>query len=107
MRVGVLGGGLLGCCTALALADRGLEVVLFDRNQDLLSRAAIANEGKIHLGYMYAADPSLLTARAMMEERLPSRPSFSDLLKPPQMRSRRRSLLRMWYIGTASTARKL
>lgn len=50
MRVAVLGGGLQGCCIALALADRGVEVTLFDRNDDLLSRTAVANEGKIHLG---------------------------------------------------------
>jgi len=67
MRVGVLGGGLQGCCTALALAARRIPVTLFDRNDRLLSRAAIANEGKIHLGYMYANDPSQSTARMMMQ----------------------------------------
>jgi glycine/D-amino acid oxidase-like deaminating enzyme len=67
MRVAVLGGGLQGCCTALALAERGVDVVLVDQNQSLLSRTATANEGKIHLGYMYAADPTLATARTMME----------------------------------------
>src|SRR5688572_10701227 len=66
MRVGVLGGGLQGCCVALALADRGAEVTLFDRNPSLIMRAGVANEGKIHLGYMYAGDPSLQTARTMM-----------------------------------------
>src|ERR1700759_2739598 len=65
MKVGVLGGGLQGCCVALALAER-CDVVLFDRNPALLSRTAIANEGKIHLGYMYAGDPTFATARMMM-----------------------------------------
>jgi monoamine oxidase len=67
MRVGVLGGGLQGCCVALSLAERGVDVTLFDRNDRLLSRAAVANEGKIHLGYMYANDPSHSTARMMMQ----------------------------------------
>jgi glycine/D-amino acid oxidase-like deaminating enzyme len=66
MRIAVLGGGLQGCCVALALADRGANVILFDRNDALLSRTAVANEGKIHLGYMYVADPTLSTARTMM-----------------------------------------
>lgn len=66
MHAGVLGGGLQGCCVAIALAERGARVTLFDRNQALLSRAAVANEGKIHLGYMYAGDPTLATAKAMM-----------------------------------------
>jgi glycine/D-amino acid oxidase-like deaminating enzyme len=66
IRVGVLGGGLQGCCTAIALAARKAKVTLFDKNHTLLSRAAIANEGKIHLGYMYAGDPTLSTAKTMM-----------------------------------------
>jgi glycine/D-amino acid oxidase-like deaminating enzyme len=55
-----------GCCCALALAERDVDVILFDRNQQLLSRAGAANEGKVHLGYMYANDPSYSTARMMM-----------------------------------------
>jgi hypothetical protein len=66
IRVGVLGGGLQGCCAALTLADRGVHVTLFDRNDALVTRAGAANEGKIHLGYMYAGDPSLRTAKKMM-----------------------------------------
>jgi glycine/D-amino acid oxidase-like deaminating enzyme len=67
MTVAILGGGLQGCCIALALADRGHSVVVFERNSSILSRTAVANEGKIHLGWMYAADPSLATARMMIE----------------------------------------
>ena len=77
MRVGVLGGGLQGCCIALALADRGVKVTLFDKNDALLSRAAVANEGKIHLGYMYAGDPTLSTAKTMMQGAL----SFAPFLE--------------------------
>jgi glycine/D-amino acid oxidase-like deaminating enzyme len=76
MRVAVLGGGLQGCSTALALAHRGVEVALFDRNAALLSRTAIANEGKVHLGYMYAADPTLATAKTMMAGALAFAPFF-------------------------------
>lgn len=80
MRIGVLGGGLQGCCTALALAERGLHVVLFDKNKGLLTKAAIANEGKIHLGYMYAADPTLLTAKTMMTGAFAFAPFFERYL---------------------------
>lgn len=66
MRIGILGGGLQGCCAALALADRGARVTLFDRNHALITKAGAANEGKIHLGYMYAGDESLRTAKTMM-----------------------------------------
>lgn len=77
MQVGVLGGGLQGCCVALALADRGVKIILFDKNDRLLSRAAVANEGKIHLGYMYAGDPTLATAKMMMAGAL----SFAPFLE--------------------------
>src|SRR2546425_7382138 len=80
MHVAVLGGGLQGCCTALALAQRGANVTLFDRNELLLSRAAVANEGKIHLGYMYAGDPTLSTARMMMRGALAFAPFFARQL---------------------------
>lgn len=83
MRVGVLGGGLQGCCTALALAERGLEVTLYDRNERLLSRAAVANEGKIHLGYMYAGDPTLATAKTMIAGALAFGPFLERHLARP------------------------
>ena len=73
-RVGILGGGLQGCCIALELASRGFSVTLVDENDALLTRTAVANEGKIHLGYMYAADPSLRTARTMMSGALAFQP---------------------------------
>src|SRR3954468_15739087 len=76
MRVAILGGGLQGCSIALALADRQVQSTIFDRNDQLLSRAAVANEGKIHLGYMYANDPGCATARMIMQGALAFAPFF-------------------------------
>ena len=76
MHVAVLGGGLQGCSVALALADKGVKVCIYDKNEKLLSKAAIANEGKIHLGYMYAGDPSLNTAKMMMRGAMAFEPFF-------------------------------
>ncbi len=83
MRVGVLGGGLQGCCTALALAERAVKVSLFDKNDALLSRTAVANEGKIQLGYMYAGDPTLSTAKTMMAGALAFAPFLERHLSRP------------------------
>lgn len=66
MRVAVLGGGLQGVSAALELAARGVIVDLFDKNTVLLSQAGTRNEGKIHLGYVYAADSTFATARTMI-----------------------------------------
>ena len=74
MRIGVVGGGLAGCLTALDYAERGHAVVLFEQEPRLLSRASTANEGKIHLGYCYAADPGFRTAERLIEDALLFRP---------------------------------
>ena len=66
MRVAVLGGGLQGSCVAMALASAGVPVDLYDRNDALLNEASVRNEGKLHLGYVYAHDRSLQTARLML-----------------------------------------
>jgi glycine/D-amino acid oxidase-like deaminating enzyme len=65
-RVAVLGAGMQGTCVALELAARGCAVDLYDRAEAPLTGAAVVNEGKIHLGFIYALDPTLATARRML-----------------------------------------
>jgi hypothetical protein len=84
VTLAVLGGGFQGCCVALALSLRGVRVTLFDRGKSLMSRTAVANEGKVHLGYMYAADPSLKTARTMVAGALAFGPFIARVLGRPQ-----------------------
>src|SRR6476659_3392553 len=107
MRVGVLGGGLQGCSIALALADRGVKVTLFDKNNALLSRAASANEGKIHLGYMYAGDPTLSTAKMMMQGALSFAPFLERYVGNTDQRSSRGQGASLFRIGFGSPASSL
>jgi glycine/D-amino acid oxidase-like deaminating enzyme len=65
MRVAVLGAGFQGTCVALELATRGVAVDLYDRNDACITQAGLRNEGKIHLGFVYANDRSRRTARLM------------------------------------------
>ncbi|MEM7505926.1 MAG: FAD-dependent oxidoreductase [Pseudomonadota bacterium] len=65
MRIAIIGGGFAGVATALELADRGTEIHIFERAERALSGASRHNEGKIHLGYIYAQDRSLRTADLM------------------------------------------
>lgn len=65
-RVAVLGAGIMGSSSALFLARKGAQVTLIDALSKPFSGASRWNEGKIHLGYLYAADPSLKTARALL-----------------------------------------
>ena len=63
----VLGAGLQGTSVALELARRGVAVTLLDRDALPMNRASLRNEGKIHLGFIYANDRSLATAYLQLD----------------------------------------
>jgi glycine/D-amino acid oxidase-like deaminating enzyme len=65
--VAVLGAGIQGCCIALELARRGHRIDLYDRCAAPVTQASYWNEGKIHLGLVYANDPTQQTYRRMLE----------------------------------------
>jgi glycine/D-amino acid oxidase-like deaminating enzyme len=75
-RALVLGAGLQGITSAFALHDAGYAVRILDRQPVPFNRASLRNEGKIHLGLVYANDPSFQTARLMLESAL----AFGPLL---------------------------
>ena len=66
VRIAILGAGGVGVCAALELVNRGYKVDLYDENAVAVTRSAQNNEGKIHLGLVYAKDPSLRTAQTMI-----------------------------------------
>jgi|AntDryMetagUQ889_1029465.scaffolds.fasta_scaffold02644_2 hypothetical protein len=61
----------------MELAARGIAVDLFEARERCLTRASAQNEGKVHLGYVYANDPTLSTARTMVRGGL----SFASFLR--------------------------
>ena len=77
MRIAVVGAGLQGSSIALDLAHRGVRVDLYERNDQCMAEASALNEGKIHLGFVYAADETLATARLMLQGAL----SFERLIR--------------------------
>lgn len=62
----VLGAGVLGSSTALHLARRGVAVTVFEQASAPFRGASRWNEGKIHLGFLYAGDPTFRTAQALL-----------------------------------------
>src|SRR3954454_2295537 len=79
-RIAILGAGIMGCCLALYLARTGRRVGLFDREQAPMQAASRWNEGKLHLGYLYANDPMLMTARHVLPGSCAFVPCLQDLL---------------------------
>ncbi len=65
-KVAVLGAGITGCSTALFMARQGYDVTLFDQAPQPFQGSSGWNDGKLHLGYLYAADPGLGTARQLL-----------------------------------------
>jgi hypothetical protein len=56
-------------------------VAIIDRDPVAMNRASLRNEGKIHLGLVYAAEQSLSTARLMLEGALSFRRLVAGALK--------------------------
>ena len=67
LKIAVLGAGLAGSCAALDLAKKGYRVTLFDKELLPISTASLHNEGKLHLGYVYALDQEKRTHNKMIE----------------------------------------
>jgi len=64
----------MGSATAIELARRGCDVTLIDREPAPMAATSRWNEGKIHLGFLYGADPTTATA----EHILPGSLVFGD-----------------------------
>lgn len=73
----VLGAGIQGATVALALAEAGHRVTVVDRADGALTRASLKNEGKIHLGFVYAHDTSCRTSSLMLDAAL----AFAPLIE--------------------------
>lgn len=58
---------MLGCGLALELAAAGRRVLLLEQDTEVMNRASLRNEGKIHLGLIYAGDRSGRTGKLQLE----------------------------------------
>ena len=68
----IIGGGVFGCMTAIALADRGFKVLLAELQYDILQGASKNNARRVHYGYHYPRD---------LETAVQSRDSYDAFVK--------------------------
>src|ERR1700680_1312609 len=68
--------GVLECHHLLLVMGTGW-FDLYDKSDRCMSQTSVNNEGKIHLGYVYANDPTLATARLMLKGAF----SFAPLMR--------------------------
>jgi len=66
-KVAIIGAGLAGVSVALELASNGIPVTLIDQDVRPVNRASRRNEGKVHLGFVYANEPDRETMRLMVD----------------------------------------
>ena len=81
MRIAILGAGIMGSSLAILLARRGAEVTLFEKDDAPMMGASRWNEGKIHLGYIYAGDQTLSSARHVLSGGMSFAPIVSEILQ--------------------------
>lgn len=79
----VLGAGIQGVCAALALRREGYGVTLIDQAANCMLRTSLINEGKIHLGHVYANDATFRTSRLMLEAALQFAPLVERFVGHP------------------------
>lgn len=73
----------MGAAAALRLAADGHDVVCYDRAPVPMSGASRWNEGKIHLGFLYAGDRSLRSAERVLPGGLAFRRLVEQLIGAP------------------------
>jgi hypothetical protein len=80
--IAVIGAGITGSVAALALADKGHRVCLFDKATAPLRGASLINEGKIHIGFVYVNDPSSRSLDVMIDSAVVFRSVLERWINP-------------------------
>jgi glycerol-3-phosphate dehydrogenase len=83
MKAAIVGGGVVGAALALALARRGVEVVLLEAEPDLALAASGTNSGILHTGF--DSTPGELETRMILRS-AELRPALMEALGVPVLR---------------------
>ena len=78
----VIGGGIHGITTALAIADAGVKVVVVERNDGILQGTSGATHNRAHMGYHYPR--SLETAQECLRGLVYFESNYPEALYRPE-----------------------
>ncbi|MBK8504118.1 MAG: FAD-dependent oxidoreductase [Saprospiraceae bacterium] len=76
----IIGSGIQGCTIALQLHRMGYRVKLVEQNATAYNQASLQQEGKVHLGFIYALDTSKKTTDKLLMDALQFGPIIEDLI---------------------------
>lgn len=74
-KITIIGGGIAGCTTAIELRKRGHEVVILERDEDILRGTSARTPGRMGLGYHYFDSD---TAKLYMTNTIEFMKKYSD-----------------------------
>lgn len=52
-QAAIIGGGFYGACIGLYLQKMGMKVTIFEKSNQLMSRASLINQARVHAGFHY------------------------------------------------------
>jgi hypothetical protein len=77
-KIAIIGAGIFGCSIALELDKEGFEVVLFEREDDIMLKATKNNHNRIHYGYHYPR--SLETTKQSLDGMISFLSNYSEAI---------------------------
>jgi hypothetical protein len=77
-KIAIIGAGIFGCSIALELEREGYEIILFEKEDDILQLATKNNHNRIHYGYHYPR--SLETVKQSLDGLLSFLTKYSDAI---------------------------
>lgn len=75
-NITVLGSGIQGLCSAFALNEKNFNVTILEKEDELFNKTSKNQEGRVHMGFTYGLDKSMVTGEDVMNNSL----HFSSLL---------------------------
>jgi hypothetical protein len=77
-KIAIVGAGIFGCSIALELDKEGYEVMLFEKENDIMLKASKNNHNRVHYGYHYPR--SLETTRQSLDGLLSFMANYSEAI---------------------------
>jgi len=77
-KIAIIGAGIFGCSIALELEKEGYEIILFEKEDDIMQLATKNNHNRIHYGYHYPR--SLETVKQSLDGLLSFLPKYSEAI---------------------------
>ena len=52
-HISIIGGGIFGLSAAIILSENGFQVSVIEKENDIMTKASLVNQNRIHMGYHY------------------------------------------------------